>query len=90
MPYIDKGIRKNLNPHIASLSKEINTIGNLNYCITKLCLNFLKRSTISYVSLNEIPGVLECVKLEFYRRILSVYEDKKCDENGDVYIDEEL
>lgn len=29
-------------------------------------------------------GVLECAKLEAYRRIASPHEDKKIDENGDV------
>ena len=33
---------------------------------------------------NAMFGVLECVKLEFYRRLATPYEDVKCDENGDV------
>lgn len=88
MPYIKKEDREKLNTTINILSDEISSVGNLNYTITKLCLNFLKRSTRSYTSLNEIPGVLECVKLEFYRRAMSLYEDAKISENGDVYIDE--
>ena len=86
MPYIDKAAHKKLDPLINTLATEISTIGSLNYCITKLCLNFLKRSIISYTALNEIPGVLECAKLEFYRKVLAKYEDKKCQENGEVYI----
>jgi len=30
-------------------------------------------------------GVLECIKQEFYRRAVAPYEDKKKEENGDVY-----
>lgn len=90
MPYIDKDSRENVDPPINILSEEINTVGKLNYCITRLCLKFLKKSNISYLTLNEIIGVLECAKLEFYRRMLSIYEDKKIKENGDVYIDEIL
>lgn len=86
MPYIEKETRKKLNPAIDSLANEINTVGELNYCITRFCLNFLEKSVVSYVTLNEIIGLLECIKLEFYRRVLSFYEDKKCSENGDVYI----
>jgi hypothetical protein len=30
-------------------------------------------------------GVLECAKLELYRRVAAPYEDAKCEDNGDVY-----
>jgi hypothetical protein len=36
-------------------------------------------------SADEVVGVLECAKLEIYRRIAAPYEDKKIVENGDVY-----
>lgn len=36
-------------------------------------------------SLADVLGTLECVKLEFYRRVVAPYEDKKCAENGDAY-----
>lgn len=29
-------------------------------------------------------AAVECAKLEFYRRILAPYEDKKIGENGDI------
>lgn len=32
-----------------------------------------------------ILGVLECVKLELYRRVAAPYEDRKIEENGDVF-----
>jgi len=32
-----------------------------------------------------LPGVLENVKQEMYRRLAAPYEDKKAEENGDVY-----
>lgn len=86
MPYIEKRSQEKINLPLNSLSKNIDTVDSLNYCITKFCLKFLNRSINSYLTLNGIIGVLECVKLEFYRRLLSVYEDKKIDENGDVYI----
>ena len=85
MPYIDQDSRNALDPNMVLLSENINTTGQLNYCITKLCINFLKRSTINYVSLNEIPGVLECAKLEFYNRMIMPYEIRKQAINGDVY-----
>ena len=44
---------------------------------------YLRRS--ASLSLMEVRGVVECVKLEFYRRAVAAYEDEKCKENGDVY-----
>jgi len=55
--------------------------GELNYVITRL----LKESyPLKYFSLNRAVGVLECCKLEFYRRVVAPYEDMKIKENGDV------
>ena len=85
MPYIEKEIRDTLSPTLNAISEKIHTVGTLNYAITELCLNFVTKSAITYTSLNEIVGVLESAKLEFYRRAVSTYEDKKIDSNGDVY-----
>lgn len=65
---------------------KIETEGELNYVITKLCHIFnSKFGMLKYARLNTIIGVLECAKQEFYRRIISNYEDKKAKENGDVF-----
>lgn len=86
MPYIKQGKREEINPDIDNLSKHINHVGDLNYTITKLCRAYLKHATTSnYQGYNDIIGVLECAKLEFYRRAVSIYEDEKIKENGDVY-----
>lgn len=39
----------------------------------------------SYGKINEAIGILECAKLEFYRRIAVPYEQGKLETNGDVY-----
>jgi hypothetical protein len=55
--------------------------GDLNYIITRI----LKESyPLRYFNLNRAVGVLECCKLEFYRRVAAPYEDTKIKENGDV------
>jgi len=55
--------------------------GDLNYIITRI----LKGSyPLRYFNLNRAVGVLECCKLEFYRRVAAPYEDTKIKENGDV------
>lgn len=57
--------------------------GLLNYAITSLILRSCELG--SYTDLNQVVGVLECVKLEFARKKLNPYENRKCEENGDVY-----
>lgn len=56
--------------------------GNLNYGITNLLLGTEPKT---YADYNALVGVLECVKLEFYRRAVAAYEDQKILDNGDVY-----
>lgn len=79
MPYIDEAGKHQVKHDGATSS------GELNYAITRLCNNYLFDKGLRYATLNEIVGVLECAKLEFYRRMAAGYEDKKKDENGDVY-----
>lgn len=59
--------------------------GELNYLITKICQDYVTNHGLSYQTLNDITGALENCKLEFYRRLVSPYEDTKIKENGDVY-----
>lgn len=61
------------------------TSGELNYQITKLIFEYFKGNGGRYQQINDILGALEGAKLEFYRRIVAPYEDKKITENGDVY-----
>lgn len=59
--------------------------GQLNYMITMLCVEYCENIGFKYQTANDVLGALEGAKLEFYRRIVSPYEDKKIKENGDVY-----
>lgn len=58
-------------------------VGALNYVITRVITAWLER-TPNYEKINAAIGVLECCKLELYRRIAAPYEDRKIAENGDV------
>lgn len=80
MPYVKKTDRERLDG-----GDEATGPGELNYVITKKIDSYLGRKGLSYANLNEIIGVLECAKLEIYRRIVAKYEDSKIAENGDVY-----
>lgn len=80
MPYIIPERRPQLTPYLAPQSA-----GELNFIITKLCLDYIEEQGRNYSTINEVVGVLECAKLEFYRRAAAVYEDVKRIQNGDVY-----
>lgn len=65
--------------------------GELNYKITKAIVDYIdpagegNRAKINYALINEVIGVLECAKLELYRRVAAPYESTKLALNGDVY-----
>jgi len=88
MPYIKKENRERLDVPLNQLCIEIKkqcTPGELNYIITMLCRQYLESRGKNYTHINDIIGVLECCKKEFYRRIVGPYEDIKIIENGDCY-----
>ena len=85
MPYISKSDRDDLKQKIVYAGRSIDNPGELNYLITLLVNEYLYNKGKSYTSINEVIGVLECSKLELYRRIASPYEDSKIQQNGDVY-----
>ena len=81
MPYVKQEDRKLLDQ-----GAKPNSAGELNYMITRLLDDYISRKGgVRYARLNEVVGVLECAKLEIYRRIAGPYEDEKIAENGDVY-----
>lgn len=80
MPYITEKQRQALDKGLPPLEA-----GELNYLITRLILEYIKDKGESYSVYNAVMGVLECVKHEIYRRLISSYEDKKRKENGDIF-----
>jgi hypothetical protein len=80
MPYISKIKRQKLDIDLAPESS-----GELNYVISDLIGRYLCQKGLNCDSINEVIGVLECCKMEIYRRIASPYEDKKRKLNGDVF-----
>ena len=53
--------------------------------MTRLCGRYGSAKGRSYATFNEVVGVLECAKQEFYRRVVAGYEQEKFVANGDVY-----
>ena len=86
MPYIKQEDRQRIKPHVEEFLKKcpVFSEGELNYIITSL-LESYRHNEQKYSTFNKIIGILECVKLEYYRRMIWVYEDTKMQENGDVY-----
>ena len=91
MPYITQNARLDLRLPIRNLALEIaakadakpgDLVGALNYAITEL---LLYTNPSRYNDFNALVGMLECCKLEFYRRAVAAYEDEKIQEHGDVY-----
>jgi hypothetical protein len=78
MPYLKQGDR-------FEVCVWPDNVGELNYTITNATLNFLDKTEGRYADYNAAIGVLECAKLELYRRMVAPYEDHKCMVNGDVY-----
>lgn len=86
MPYVKQEARERLDHHLLRVASRIYGPGDLNYAITRLCLERLPTNgAASYADYNELIGVLECVKQELYRRAVVPYETEKASQNGDVY-----
>lgn len=86
MPYIhiyDRELHKELLEAIKNTAVPVP--GHMNFLITALLSRYLEDNGKSYQTYNELIGVLECAKLELYRRLIGPYEDTKIKENGDVY-----
>ena len=81
MPYINPFLREKID------NNEFKPVipGTFAYQITKIINQYLEENGHSYSSYSAIIGVLESVKLELYRRLVAPYEDKKKEENGDVF-----
>jgi len=98
MPYIKEDLRKQLDSCIDKLTDCINTpkglqghmdnnefatiLGDINYCFSRIIGGLM--GEVSYPKIAMITGVLENIKQEYYRRVASIYEEKKIIENGDI------
>jgi len=82
MPYIKPEKRKSLERGVHTKSA---TVGDLNYTICVMLNQWLKVNDTNYANINSAIGVLECAKLELYRRIAVPYEETKIEENGDIF-----
>ena len=85
MPYIKQEDRDKLEGTFDDREWFANSAGDLNYQFTQLINKYIETEGLRYQQINDIVGALEGAKAEFYRRVVVPYEDKKIEENGDVY-----
>ena len=74
---LDELIRK-----MPAMKSDLDVDGMANYVIIRI-LDKLYGNR--YFELNRAMGVLACAQAEFYRRRAVPYEDKKIEQNGDVF-----
>ena len=88
MPYIKQEDRAKFDPFLHALERYVTqwglSNGELNYLMTRLAMLYIKRHGTTYNTLSDAVKAFECAKLEFYRRHVTPYEDKKIEQNGDV------
>ena len=97
MPYICTKEREILDKELQALKLRLemnfdqdSIEGALNYCVSNL-LEVIPYASSSerhwrYKFCNRAVGVLECIKLELYRRLIGNYEDQCIKKNGDITI----
>lgn len=82
MPYIDPKRR----PAVAAFTSSFPvTPGELNYAITKLLSDYVRRKGVNYEALSAAVAAARDAADEFKRRVMDPYEDEKCRIHGDVY-----
>lgn len=84
MPYIKPERRIRFDSAINSISENLETPGDINYCISKLLILRAKELGYSYATFNELMGVMDCASKEFYRTVVVPYEEGAIVRNGDI------
>ena len=87
MPYVKQYKRNKYEKILEELIKILKALppeeidGELNYVVSKILREIYP---LRYFHINKAVGVLECIKLEYYRRVAAPYEDLKIEETGDI------
>lgn len=86
MPYIKQDARNQIDvDQLLIDGGKAKDAGTLNFILTTVVVAYFNANGGRYQQINDVVGALEGAKLEFYRRMAAPYEDKKIEENGDVY-----
>lgn len=87
MPYTKQADRVVYVPLIKQavylLENSGNKTGDINFLFSSILTKMFKNEE-RYENANKLIGVLECIKLELYRKHIAGYEDLKEKENGSI------
>lgn len=84
MPYIKKQDRAKHDEILRDIDYFILDMGDINYFVSSMLKMYIEVHGESYNCYNSLIGVVECIKLELYRRQVSPYEDVKIGQNGAI------
>lgn len=90
MPHIQEAQKPQIDIRVETLSRYVETKGQLNYAISKLLEAYVLRKGVNYDTLDEARAQAHGAAVEFERLILGPYEDKKIEENGNAYSEDLL
>lgn len=94
MPYITKESRESnvllyddtLENIATVMGQSLNNGAELNYFVTEMLNSYMAHKGLRYSNISDVMGALEGAKLEFVRKVVNPYEEKKEQENGGIYI----
>lgn len=82
MPYLESQARPFLDQLVREMNEyNITANGDLNYVLFAFCRRYFK----SYCQMKNFMAELRECEAEIRRRLFIPHEDKKLEENGDVY-----
>lgn len=91
MPYIKQPLRNRLDAAIDLIGDAIEAAGPLetrdgivNYVISRIVSRAFKDGDWRYKTIARCVAAFECAKLEFYRRIGTIQEERAIADNGDI------
>jgi hypothetical protein len=84
MPYIPENRREFFDNLLRQCAGHVQNEGELNYCFYKLATLLIEKTGESYANLSMCSSAMEHAKLEWYRKRLAPYEDRKIAEHGDI------
>jgi hypothetical protein len=84
MPYIKQENRAQFDESAKDIAKKATCAGDLNYAITIMLHEYIKKNGLKYDVLNSVHGMMHCCNEELYRRVTGPYEDSCMIRNGDA------
>jgi hypothetical protein len=84
MPYIKQENREQFNTSAKDIAAKADCAGDLNYAITVILQEYIKKKGLKYDVLNSVHGMMDCCNKELYRTVTGPYEETCINRNGDL------